>query len=123
MNDTIITLPRSAAATAAGTSTLTRLAASAPGVTVKYDHSGKRTIFSRWLAINRGRHDTRFRHSRKKFAQLVLKEEDIALADGITCFDNGEKLAYFSVVDGVPTRLEDASVPNLKDDQYVIWHL
>ncbi len=123
MSSEIISLPRTAASPAG--SLLTRLAASAPGVTVKYSHTGKLTIFSRWLAINRGRHSTRFRHTRKQVEQVVLKEADLDLTkSGVACFDNGEKLAYFLVAEGAHSPIEDDStIADLKKDQYLLWHL
>ena len=121
MSDSIITLPKTTA-TSAG-SQLTRLAISDPGTVIKYNHAGKVTIFSRWLAINRSRHGVRFRHSRKEFAQLSLSEEGIKpTIEGVACVDNGDRLAYFSILGGSINPIDDGAVTDLPKDKYALWH-
>lgn len=105
---------------------LDQVAESPSGTLWYYSHQGLRTPFSRWLAINRQRRNTRFRHTAKDISRVVFSITDVAEEDGIVAFDNGRSknyLAYYQVDQGRVSLLAPNQVQNLKVTGYFLWKL
>ena len=97
---------------------LSGIASDTPWTIMDYDHSGKKTPFSRWLAINRKRHGAKFRHSRKDISVVGSGTQD--LTEGkfsiIQEQDRGSSRYYFGFGEILPD-----DVPDLPTGKYKIW--
>lgn len=103
---------------------LDKVATSPPKTLWFHVHDGK-TIFSRWLAINRARRGVRYRHTPFNIDRVVSDLSEMAASDGVVAYDNGNASAYLQyarVTNGNVEFLKVKDVPRLKANRYFIWH-
>ena len=103
---------------------LDRVSSSQPCEMWFYDHTGMKTPFSRWLAINRKRKEVRLRHTTKNISRVVTELEQIATQDGVVGYDSGLQMNYmwyFIVTDGAAKSVQPKEVESMKSGTYLLW--
>ena len=100
-------------------SLLSTIASGEPGIATDYDHSGKRTPFSRWLAINRKRHGVRFRHTTKDVEKVALNAAELSGEETFAAVNTSDSgpLTYYKG----GKQVSQSEVPNLPKHHYKIW--
>ena len=91
-----------------------------PGQLFEYDHTGKKTPFSRWLAVNRKRHGKRFRHTARRISEVQFARTGRDVI-GVAAFDTGKSLTYFRTQGSASQTLMPQDVPALPANHYLLW--